>query len=80
MSETRYASMHQRYEKALKKLAKALLLEVSEVRRLCGDPASGGMVARKLIDFFGDPEIRAAWNDVIRISDEYCQAEKAKSR
>lgn len=78
MPETRHLPLQQRYEEALQKLALVLQLDIAEVRRLCGDLATAARTARKLLDFFGDPEIEAAWNEVIRISDQYRETQKLK--
>jgi hypothetical protein len=78
MSLSPHLSLQERYEEALKRLAQVLQLDVSEVRRLCGDLATAAGTARKLLDFFGDPEIEAAWNEVIRVSDQYREVHRAK--
>lgn len=59
------------YTVALSKLASALGVEYDELFNFCGSIADGAFGARRLKEFFRNPEISEMLDQIVAISEQY---------
>lgn len=61
------------YNAALEQLAEAMNLKPAEVSRFCGDIEKGDWGARRLKEFFKNPNVVGILDRVIELSENYRQ-------